>query len=212
MEDESPLNIALRQFEIAEANLLKAEKVLDEVLSAIPHGIAFDSNSEYEDNCRSFSDLWNSLPRIDGWKPDIHLLDLDDIAKSRLDAEEIGEIELKLAVEREIEEPSRLLRDYHYKFNQKRKELIRESIDALVNANDICLQELLKTIESADKYNKPVTDSRFDEFKGNIDQIDFLLGSSVSRPSRWNDLRRHLHFGLWKGSGRSYHLSGLRWW
>lgn len=196
MPDESPLNIALRLFEIVEANFLKADKVLKAILAAIPNGITFGSNPEYEDDCRSFMDLWSSLPPIDGWKPEIHLMDLDEIAQSRLDAEEIGEIELKISIERSIDEPSGHLREYHYKFNRKRKELIREAIGTLIEETDMCLTALSKTLEGSDPDAEPVEDPQFEVLKGNIDQIDFLLGSSVSRPQRWSDLRRHLHFGL----------------
>ena len=74
---DSPLNAALRQFEAAEANLNKTEKVLSEIEAAIPGGIAFGDNQGYEANCRNFDVLLASLPKIDGWKPDISLMDLD---------------------------------------------------------------------------------------------------------------------------------------
>ena len=63
---DSQLNAALRHFEAAEANLNNAEKVLSEVESAIPTGIVFGENSEYEENCRNFDTLLASLPKIDG--------------------------------------------------------------------------------------------------------------------------------------------------
>ena len=47
---ESPLNAALRQFEAAEANLIKVEKVQSELAAAIPQGVAFGENPEYEDS------------------------------------------------------------------------------------------------------------------------------------------------------------------
>ena len=196
MAEQSPLNAALRQFEITEANLLKAEKVLNLILAAVPSGISFETDLEYEDNCRAFADLWASLPSINGWKPEIHLFDLDEIAQDRLDAEEVGEIEMKISIERRIQEPSRQLRDYHHRFNQQRKELVRQAITELVDDIDLCLKELSNKLKMSQLEGKPIEDSRFEQLKGNIDQIDFLLGSSVSRPARWSDLRRHLHFGL----------------
>ncbi len=110
----------------AEANLIKIEKVLAEIESAIPEGIAFSENYEYEDNCRRFNSLLASLPKIDKWKPKIVLMDLDEIAQNRFDAQEVGEFECIVSVERRISEPARLLREYRYRFNQKRRELIRE--------------------------------------------------------------------------------------
>ncbi|WP_270672247.1 hypothetical protein, partial [Aeromonas sp. QDB17] len=75
---ESPLNSALRHFEAAEANLDKAEKLLSEIEAAIPSGIAFGENPEYETNCRNLGALIAALPKIDGWKPEIYLMELDE--------------------------------------------------------------------------------------------------------------------------------------
>lgn len=66
----------------------------------------------------------------------------------------------------------------------------------MVDSTDSCLQDLSRTIQGSERNNERIADLRFEELKGDIDQIDFLLGSSVSRPQRWSDLRRHLHFGL----------------
>ena len=37
--------------------------------------------------------------------------------------------------------------------------------------------------------------SHWCNIKDHVKQIDVLLGSSVKRPTRWNDLMRHMHFG-----------------
>src|SRR3990172_1736785 len=134
--NDSPLNAALRHFEAAEANLVKIEKVLSEIESAIPQGIVFGEDLEYETNCRSFEALLSSLPKIDRWKPDIWLMELDEIAQNRLDAQEVGEIECAVSVERRIGEPARLLREYRYRFNQKRRALIREALTDLIDSID----------------------------------------------------------------------------
>ena len=81
---------ALRQFEATEANLAKAERLLSEAENLIPEGIVFGGNSEYEDRCRSIKEIQCHLPAIDGWKPTLDLLALDDIAQWRLDAAEAG--------------------------------------------------------------------------------------------------------------------------
>jgi hypothetical protein len=123
---DTPLNAALRHFEAAEANLVKAEKTLKALAMAVPNGIAFGENSEHETAARAFEILITSLPKIDGWKPEIFLM--DEIAQSRFDAQEVGEVDCIVSVERRIEEPSRLLREYRYRFNQKRRELVREGL------------------------------------------------------------------------------------
>lgn len=194
--NDSPLNAALRQFEATEANLAKIEKVLVEIESAIPEGIVFGENHEYEENCRSFYALLESLPKIDQWKPEIYLMELDEIAQKRLDAQEIGEFECMVSIERRISEPAKLLREYRYCFNQKRRELIRDTITELIDEIDCNLRGLSKIIQQDTKFNKTVDDPNFDALKNNVAQINTLLGSSVSKPQRWPDLHRHMHFGM----------------
>ncbi len=193
---ESPLNAALRHFEAAEANLVKAEKLLAEIEAAIPSGIAFGENPDYETNCRNLDALIAALPKIGGWRPEITLMELDEIAQNRLDAQEVGEIECIVAVERQIGEPSRLLREYRYRFNQKRRELIRDALIELVDAIDANLRNLSKLLEGDEPSNEVVTNDEFEQLKENVAQIATLLGSSVAKPPRWSDLHRHMHFGM----------------
>jgi hypothetical protein len=193
---ESPLNAALRHFEAAEANLIKAEKLLADIEAAIPKGIAFGENPDYESNCRNFDALIAALPKIGGWKPEITLMELDEIAQNRLDAQEVGEIECIVSVERQIGEPLRLLREYRYRLNQKRRELIRDTLIELVDAIDANLRNLSKLLEGDEPSNEVVTDEEFEQLKENVAQIATLLGSSVAKPARWSDLHRHMHFGM----------------
>lgn len=193
---DSPLNAALRQFEATEANLLKAEKVLADIDAAIPNGIVFGDNPDYEESCHSFYAILASLPKIDGWKPEIGLMDLNDIAQNRLNAQEVGEVECFIAVERHITEPSKLLREYRHRFNQKRRELIRDSLTELIDSIDANLRILTKLLAEGIESNDAVTHNDFEALKLNVAQINTLLGSSVAKPPRWSDLHRHLRFGL----------------
>ena len=193
---DSPLNDALRHFEATEANLIKAEQVLSDLEKAIPAGIAFGVDPSYENDARVFDTLVESLPMIDGWKPTIRVMDLDEIAQNRLDAQDVGEIDCLVSVERQIAEPSRLLREYRYRFNQKRRELIRDSLAELVDAVDANLRVLGALVEGDYTANEEVIHPLFAEMTQNVAQIGTLLGSSVSMPPRWRDLHRHLRFGM----------------
>ena len=156
MAADSPMNAALRHFEAVEANLEKLENVLAEVQAAIPQGISFvGDDPAYEDSCRSFNALLESLPMIDGWKPEISLPDLDEVAQWRLDAQEIGEFEHQVAVERQIGTPARILRGYRYRFNQKRRELIRDSLIDLIDLIDGNLRIIAKAIEGYAEPSSP---------------------------------------------------------
>lgn len=193
---DSPLNSALRQFEASEANLIKAEKVLAEVEASIPQGVAFGEDPKHEDNCRSFEALWRSLPRIDGWKPEMQLMGLDEIAQNRLDAMEIGELEAQLSVERSITEPSRVIREYRYRFAQKRRELVRDALVELIDSVDAHLRTLAPLLEEVHHSNPAVKSGAFEAVKNEVAQIGMLMGSTVANPPRWSDLHRHLRFGM----------------
>ena len=193
---DSPLNAALRHFEAAEANLVKAERILIEIDAAIPQGIAFREDAVYESNCRYFDILMTALPKIDSWKASISLMDLDDIAQARLDAQEAGEVECLISVERQIGEPARLLREYRFRFDQKRRELIRSSIVELVDAIDANIRAMVDLTADRERWTKKIEHAEFEQLKQHVAEINTLLGSSVDRPSRWIDLHRHLHFGM----------------
>jgi hypothetical protein len=192
---ESTLNEALRRFETVEANLGKAERLLDAISGAIPKAVVFGSNPEYESNCHHFEALVEALPKIKGWKPAIHLMELDEIAQNRLDAQEVGEVECVISVERRIDEPSRVLRQYRLRFDQMRRELVRDALRELISGVDACLHVLSQLPDPAQGDSKVVHES-FDVLKECVAQINVLMGSAMSRPARWGDLSRHLHFGM----------------
>lgn len=194
MED-SMMNIALRQFDIAEANLLKAERLLAKISSAIPSGVSFGSDPEYEQNCAFFVEVFGALPKIDGWKPEIVLFDLNEIAQNRLDAQEIAEIEAVVAVETMLEEPDKKLRDYRFQFTKKRRALVREALASLIDQVNEELRPFGKGDFPEDFDSDDILRTFFSGFSEHISQIDVLLGSTVARPTRWNDLWRHIHFG-----------------
>jgi len=100
----SALDRALRQFEAAEANLTKLERLWKEIEHLTPSGIEFSGNREYEDRCRSYEAVLGALPKIDGWKPTATPLHLDDIRRHRFDAAELDEPSAHLSVARFLNE------------------------------------------------------------------------------------------------------------
>lgn len=187
-EKENSLTIALRHFETAEANLAKLERLWKEIGKAIPDDIVFGSNSEYEDNCRLYETILPNLPKINGWQPLSVPMDLNAIAQSRLDAKEMGEIHILVSVDNAISEPESELRKYRFLLNQKRRELVRETLNSLMNEVDADIRTAQKTPEK-----ESVPTEQWAKLENHIGQIDTLLGSS-ERPSRWSELHRHLHF------------------
>ena len=189
------LNFALRNFEAVEANLVKAERLLHKIESTISKEDTFESNPDYEDNCRDLNTLINVLPKIDGWKPEITLMELDEIAEARLQARDVGVFEAILSVERQIEKPSKLLREYRYRFNLKRRELVKDAIARLIETVDKNIHHLGPLLNSEELLSKTIIESEFEKLRNNVAQINTLLGSSLTKPTRWSDLDRHLRFG-----------------
>lgn len=192
---ESPLNAALRQFEAVEANLTRAEKLVQLLEAAVPKGISFGEFPEYEQNNRDLADLLAALPKIDDWKPEIYVMDLNEIAQARLDAQEIGDFESQIAVEQQISAPSRALREYRHRFNKKRRSLVRDSLTELIDSVDLHLRQLSPLLQTDHAGNEPVEASAFEQLREDVAQIGMLLGSSIAKPPRWSELHRHLAFG-----------------
>jgi hypothetical protein len=194
-EFSSPISRALRHFEAAEANLEKLERLFSEITELIPEGISFGRNPIYDERCRAFCDVLEALPKIDGWKPECHLYDLNDIAQSRMDARECDEIAAIVGFEEAISAPARELAEYHYRLNKKRRQLIREAALDAIGQVDENLRRLRSEYNADTSPGSLVSGDNWDLLKSHIKEIDTLLGSSVPRPSRWSDLQRHLYFG-----------------
>jgi hypothetical protein len=194
--EESPLTTALRQFEATEANLVKLEKIFQEIIKLIPNGIQPGYDPAYEDRCRTFREVLDALPMIDGWKPEYHLSGLNEIAQNRFDAEELGEFSAIISVEEDIESPGRDLREYKFRFNKKRRALIRDSLSELIDLVDSDIRNINNILVPGCKMDSSMESPYWEELQDHVSQIDTLLGSSVNRPQSWNDLRRHLHSGL----------------
>lgn len=194
-QEDSPINSALRQFEATEANLTKLERLWSEIIKLTPGGLQFGGDPTYEEAVRSYEDLLRALPTIDGWKPKRVPIDLDAIGQMRLDAKEVGEISAEVAVENEIEAPGRELADYRHRLNRKRRELIRSVMSGLIDAIDKTVRSLNKSVPKKPNPAAEVKSAAWEKLKSQIQEIETLLGSALPRPSRWSDLRRHLHFG-----------------
>jgi hypothetical protein len=194
-QEDSPINSALRQFEATEANLAKLEHTWSEIEKLTPDGLAFGNDPAYEEHVRVYEDVLGALPKIDGWKPESLPMDLNSIGQNRLDAKEIGEISAEVAVEDQIEAPGRELAEYRHRLNRKRRQLIRSVMSDLIAAIDETLRSLNKIVPKKPNPGREIKSPHWEKLKAQIQEIETLLGSALPRPSRWTDLRRHLHFG-----------------
>jgi hypothetical protein len=194
-QEDSPINSALRQFEATEANVAKLERIWSEIEKLTPSGMQFGSDPAYEGRVRAFEDVLAALPKIDGWKPKSTPMDLNWIGQSRLDANEVDEISAHIAVEEEIEAPGREIAEYRHRLNRERRKLVRSVMSDLIAAIDETLRSLNKLIPKKPNPGREVKSPVWQELKDQVQEIETLLGGGAPRPTRWNDLRRHLHFG-----------------
>jgi hypothetical protein len=192
---DSPINAALRQFEATEANLAKLERLWSEIQKLTPDGLQFGNSPVYEERVRVFEDVLAALPTIDGCKPQSVPMDLNSIGQSRLDAKECGEISAEVAVEDQIEAPGRELAEYRHRLNKKRRELTRGAMLELVQRIDDTVRTLAATIPKKPNPARQIKKPDWERLKGQVQEVETLLGSGEPRPTRWSDLRRHLYFG-----------------
>jgi len=194
---DSPINAALRQFEGAEANLEKLQRVWGEIKKMIPPDLAFGRDPKFDERVRVYQEVLSGLPKIDGWKPESIPMDLDAIAQNRLDAREVGEISTEVAVEQEIENPGRELAEYRHRLNKKRRQLIRNAMSDLIVRVDESLGNVQKELSPDAKENDRLEgNASWEALKNGIQAVDTLLGSALPRPSGWDILQRHLYFGM----------------
>jgi hypothetical protein len=197
VKSESPINIALRQFEAAEANLEKLQRIWNDIEKLTPNGIAFGADPKYDDRVRAYKDVLSGLPKIDGWKPETIPMDLDEMGQSRLDAKDCGEVSAEVAVERLIEAPGGELADFRHRLNKKRRQLIRSAMAESIARVDETLDKLKDKIRPGTvKPNDSIDDPLWETLKDNVHAIEILLGGALPHPPRWDMLLRHLHFGM----------------
>jgi hypothetical protein len=188
------LDSALQQFEATEANLVKLENLWARIEKLLPSSPAFGSPPEYEELCLAFRRIPPGLPAIDGFRITDCLHDYDAAGQMHLDAAELGDIEARVSVDSELERQGRELREYRFKLQAKRRELVRDRLVGLIDEVDDILSGLRSEIEGREN-NTMATAPGWERLKGAVSEIDTLIGAG-SRPERWSDLQRHLHFGM----------------
>lgn len=190
------LDQALGEFDAAETTLRRLEDVWQRLIELVPSGISFMGSSaegiEYEDLQRAFRALADGLSAIGTSRISEVPLDLDEIAQSRLDAQEIGEIEALVAVERGVSAPGEAIREYRFQFNWARRQLVRHRVQELIAQVQDLLSELVSKVQSN---NEPVVDPKWTVLVESVREIERLMGSGMTRKGRWSELARHIAFG-----------------
>src|SRR5205823_2932519 len=88
--------------------------------------------------------------------------------------------------------PGEAIREYRFRFNRARRVLVRQRAQELLGEIGRLLAGLTERVE---RDNEPVTAPDWSKLVEAIGEIERLMGSSMSRTGRWQELRRHLAFG-----------------
>src|SRR5207249_1932929 len=140
---DSALDAALRTFEAVEANIVKLEAIWRDMRALIPDDLSFDSSDIYDERGRELAAIIAALPAIDGWRLEDKTVDLSSIVRARIDAREIGEIDASLSVEEMIYAMGPRIAEYRFRFDRKRRELVRTAASAAITRIEAALAELL---------------------------------------------------------------------
>ena len=187
---------ALKQFEATEANLLKLQRLWDELQTLFPDTASLGHNPEYDDRCRSFDGVLAALPLIDGWKPDLSPPDPEGVTSIRFDLMELDEPLEAARFEAGLWGDSRQLGEYRFRLDQKRRALIRDALLSMMDEFEACLRDVEPIDTKLPTYTELGKRPEWQRLRELTDQIEVLMGSSVQKPSAWPILRRHLHFGM----------------
>lgn len=188
------LDELLGVFDRAAANLDKLEAVWGRAQPLLPTGPAAGSSPEYDDLTRAWADLLSGLPRIDGWRIEGQLPDMDDVGRAYTDYFEIGEI--PHAVYEEIEQPGRDLAEYRYRLHRARRRATQRRLQELSDQVETTLLRITGKLpaEDAPHSSERIRTTDTDQFEQEIGEIERLLGDTTERRGRWTDLHRHMRF------------------
>lgn len=189
----SDLMMALEQFDVTESNLTKLEALWKEMEGYLPAGLSFGDSPEFDERKRAYDLLWAELPAIDGFKPAADPPTPDEVGRMRFEYLELGEPGADLAVDQLIFDVGRSIQDYRFKFQTKRRALVRTQMLDLISQTDAQIAAIKSEIGVGENYE--TIGEPLSPLKVLVGQIAVLIGSG-SRPPRWGDLNRHLSFGM----------------
>lgn len=187
------LAIALTQFDRTIANLELLQELWKRYEEHIPTSPTFGLDTPEMDQIRrEFADIAASLPAIDGERLDIELSSLDDISQLIVEYYEIDErLEGYRASQEAAYAPKRQLDDYQHEVVKRRRALVRNRVEHVVDMID----ELLRsTVETSEGRAFPDSVDGWDRLRELTGELDRLRGPEVLAGTRIRDLRRHLRF------------------
>ena len=154
-----------------------------------------EGKQQYENRCLEFNDILKAIPQIRDIKIRNLLPEYDRVSQEGRDVIGLGEPEMSVSFYSEIFKQDSEISQYEHAFKQERRRLIRNQVQQCVEDIDKILNLLNVNLEEKNP-SDPLKPEEINPLRERIRQLDGLMGDSVSRPPRWSDLNRHLHFGL----------------
>jgi len=175
--------------------LLKEKWAEIEQLLPVKGGWSEKDKSQYEIKCLEFSDILKEIPKIGDINIRNLLPEYDWVSQDSKDVSDLDVSDCIMEFYSETFAQDSEISKYEHAFKRERRRLIRNQVQQCVVDIDKILDLLNITLEG--RYSSDaLKPEEINPLKERIRQLDGLIGDSVSRPPRWSDLDRHLHFGL----------------
>lgn len=193
---DSDLEAALLAFDRTDANLRRLAQIWIEMKSIVPEGIAFVGGSQEDERYRElawgFDEIASALPEIFGFRIASRPFELNQIAQGRLDASQLGEIEIAVRLSEDASRPGQEINDYRLRLDRARRDLVRNQVEAVGAELERLLVDLV-TRHPRDM--EAVLDTNWDEAVKALQVIERLAGALIPRTPDWDNMTRHIRFG-----------------
>jgi hypothetical protein len=190
----SNLEQAISTFDAVEANLVKLEKIWEQIRALMPSDIAFGAPPAYDELCFAFRNILPSMPAINNFRIEDKLFEYDEIGQMWLDVNEVGEADSRVYLMIALDEQGKKLGEYRLHFAVQRSKLVRERMLELIDGVDQSIRNMAASIDP-DHGEGSIQETDQSHLQALISEMNVLLGSTRDRPDNWIDLQRHLRFG-----------------
>lgn len=198
------LESLIQDMDNAAANLEKLTAIWERAAPMIPRGANGSSSTDYEDLQRAWIGISNALPPIDGFTISARLPDIDDLVDEYAEAFFAG---LPThTIERESLKAESQLAEYRFRLHHARRKAIRERLSILSYIISQALPSIIKNVPRDSR--EVITNDDTETVSQALREIEQLLGNTLERTGRWQDMRRHLLFG----QGHDWHDISERDW
>lgn len=192
------LNDAIEELNKVSANLelLKNKwNDLEELLSYPVEGHYDQSEKQqYDIGYLEFAELLEEIPPIRGIKIQNCLPTYNEVSQWARDVTDLGEASAFTSFISEVYQQGPEISKYEILLKKERRKLIRNQVSKCIDEVDGLLDSL-EIDNQEENLTNPIKPEIIDFLRDKVRQIDVLMGDSVPRPQRWQDLERHLYWG-----------------